>query len=191
MNKILMLVLCAPLMAGAGTIFTDDFEANLNPFDLNVVPIGWTVNAGTVDVISFGCHSGARCVDLDGSSGQAGTLSRDFAVTAGQADVLTFWLNNSNRGTDENVDVVFGTTLLSIPVPSTMPLTQFTLNFTPLASGTATVSFHNLGGDNIGALLDDVTVATAAAGVPEPASWVLFASAFAAIAFLRSRRVNG
>ncbi|MBZ5727245.1 MAG: hypothetical protein LAP87_19880 [Acidobacteriia bacterium] len=70
-------------------------------------------------------------------------------------------------------------------------MTQFTLNFTSAATGTGTVSFHNLGGDNIGAILDDVTVATAAAGVPEPARSVLLASAFAAIAFLRSRAVAG
>jgi len=50
---------------------------------------GWTVSSGTIDVVGPGdgfgltCASG-RCVDTDGSTGDAGIISNSFHSRAGQ-----------------------------------------------------------------------------------------------------------
>ena len=108
----------------AAVVFADNFDASIA--GLNVVPTGWTVTDGTVDVVSGTtfCQSG-QCVDLDGSTGNAGVLSRSFDLIGGVAYTLAFDISGSNAsGFEGRLD---DTTLLirgdvsvaAIPEPET------------------------------------------------------------------------
>lgn len=63
------LVACS-VASQAAVVFSDDFDASVS--GLTVVPTGWTVSDGTVDVVSGGFCVAGQCVDLDGSTGNAG-----------------------------------------------------------------------------------------------------------------------
>lgn len=121
------------------------------------------------------------------TSGLAGVLNHTFSATSGVQYTLSFWLNNSLRGSDETVDVVLGTATRTILVPSSMPLTQFSLNFTATSTGISNFAFHNLGGDNVGAILDDVLLVDNVGGVPEPSTWLLLVSGLAGFIVFRKR----
>ena len=68
----------------------------------------WNVSAGTVDIVhngdyGIGCVGGSgSCVDLDGSTGQSGTLTTKstYNFAAGQTVTLGFELSGSQRGSD-------------------------------------------------------------------------------------------
>ncbi len=188
----------AALFAAASTqastpVFADSFEASAQ--GLNQVPSGWTVSGGTVDVVGPGlfgelCLGSGRCVDLDGSTGQAGLLSLSLQLNAGQTYVLSFDMagNRRNAGT-EQVQVNFGTSssLLSFADASPTAAWQgFSLSFTPGSSGNYLLSFQNLGGDNMGAMLDKVAVTP----VPEPASAAMLLGGLLAVSLLHKRRVK-
>lgn len=170
-------VLAAALVAAGGAaqaapVFSDDF--NSNSVGLNAVPAGWTVSFGTVDIIGNGFHdlipgSGAF-IDLDGSTSNAGILSRSFALSAGVPYVASFLLaGNQRNNAPESVSVNFGSTSGSYSLPMSAGWTAYSLFFTPSSDGIYSISFENAGGDNIGMLLDNVSVAA----VPEPGAWAL------------------
>ncbi len=65
----------------------------------------WTVTNGTVDLIRSGeygiiCRTGSYCVDLDGSSFAAGTLTltTPIAFAAGDFIDIVFWVSGNQRG---------------------------------------------------------------------------------------------
>ncbi len=142
-------------------IFSDDFDQNSSA--LNQIPSGWSINnGGTVDICGPGFFdflpNNGRYVDLDGSSSQAGLLSRSVVLNAGSTYTLAFYLAGSQRGSTENVHVSFGTASKVVTVQSSDPFRRNTLNFTPTTTGIYNLSFLNEGGDSMGALLDSVEV---------------------------------
>ena len=192
--KLLTLSVLAALnvSAQAATIFSDGFETT-TPAG-NAVPSGWSVTNGTVDTVGlayFGnlCNGSGRCVDLDGSTGNAGELSRSFSLLAGNTYLLAFDLAGNRRGAGtETGTVSFGTASLNYSMStsaSTAAYQQFTLAFTPTTSGMYAVKFANFGGDNQGAILDNVSISVSA--VPEPQTYVLLALGLAALAVVRRR----
>jgi hypothetical protein len=187
MKTIITLTLIAvlPTLANAGVIFSDDFEANFA--GINVTPSGWTItNGGTVDILGTGCHSGNACVDLDGSSLSAGVLQRTFNAHQGTTYNLIFWLAGSQRNDDNIVDVTLGSALLSAAfVASNQPAIPYVLSWTASTTGLAALSFHNWGGDNTGAVLDDVVLFS---NNPEPGTFILLAAGLVAVAAARRRR---
>ena len=156
----------------AGVIFSDNFDAN--SYGLNAVPTGWTVTNGTVDIIGPAFHNlcGAgygKCIDLDGSSMDAGILSTSLNLTAGVQYTATFELAGNQRDGADTGSVSFGglsfgSQSLAFALNATDAFSTYQLVFTPGASGAYSLSFSNAGGDNIGALLDNVSVSA----VPEP-----------------------
>jgi hypothetical protein len=106
---------------------------------------------------------------------------------------LTFELAGSQRHAGPeivDVQVIFD----SVPFLSgsflandTDPFGTYTVPFGISTNGDLTFSFHNRGGDNIGALLDNVAV-TEVTPVPEPASIALFCTGLLAAAVRRHRR---
>lgn len=174
----------------AAVVFTDGFDASVS--GLNVVPTGWTVTDGTVDVVSGGfCQSGL-CVDLDGSTGDAGVLSRSFDLTGGVAYTLSFDISGNKRGGIDDVVVLFGSASRTFEdLAAATPYATATLDFTPGASGSFAISFANAGGDNIGALLDNVSISSAvAAPIPEPETYALMLLGLGAIGAAARRRRN-
>lgn len=189
MKKALVLgVLAASCAAAqAATIFSDDFDANA--LALNAVPIGWTVTDGTVDIIGptfFSlCASGqGKCIDLDGSTGNAGVLSKAFNLTAGVQYTASFDLAGNQRGGSDTGVVTFGTQSLNFNLASNAAFSTQQLVFTPISTGAYTLSFSNFGGDNVGALLDNVSVTA----VPEPEIYAMVLAGLGLLGAVKRRK---
>ena len=172
--------------AQAATVYTDDFNADLQ--GLNSVPTGWSVTGtGTVDIIGTGFFDeipgNGNYIDLDGSNGVAGLLSRSVSVGAGTYSA-TFSLGGNNRdGTTDPVAVTFGSTTIYM-VPPSSGFTTYTLWTTLSSAGSLVLSFQDGRDGNVGALLDNVTVSS----VPEPTSLSLLLAGVAALGFAARRR---
>ena len=130
-------LLVAPMPAAATVIFFDDFEAaGMSPPVLNTAPVGWTVTDGTVDLVgSFPGGSGSpfaglcvgsptpgTCVDLDGSTNDAGTLSQTLLNVAAGSYLVSFWAQGNARGAaDDTMNVYFGTDFITLTLQSGDP----------------------------------------------------------------------
>lgn len=168
-------------------VFSDNFDANAT--GLNTSPAGWTMSNGTVDIIGTGFFDfipgNGRYIDMDGSTGDAGMISRQLTLTGGQLHTLSFALAGNHRnGAQESVAVVFGSAGSSYSLPMAAGFTTYTLSFTPSLTGQYTLSFEGAGRDNIGMLLDNVRVTS----VPEPQTYALLALGLAAIGATALRR---
>jgi hypothetical protein len=211
MKKFQALVLASTLLAAfgsaqAGVVFADNFDANSVVLGgLGQAPAGWNVTSGTVDLVGAGTVTpfsfagyptyaiGAghgKFIDLDGSLFNAGVLSKGLLLNAGTSYTLSFELAGKHRllgGSSDAVSVLFGTSALS-PTPvliSNTAWTSYSVSFTPSVTQSYNLSFSNSGNDNIGALLDNVTVTSA---VPEPQTLALLAIGMLAMGALRRRR---
>ena len=182
MYKRLATILTATLFAAsaqAGVIFQDNFDAegtsgvselNYKTFDK------WTVEEGTVDLIadpnSWGidCVGGTgKCVDLDGSTGNAGTL-RSIAFTLNPGTyTLSFDISGNQRGSsDDTMLVTLGGFLNeSFTLAATAPWQTIIRDITVSTQTTDSIIFNHDGGDNIGIILDNVSL------VPEPGTLAL------------------
>lgn len=111
-------IILAGLLAGASgaqadtVIFADDFDTT-TALNKTVFPGGWTVTNGSVDVIGTDFidvfPGNGNYVDLDGSTGDAGELSKSLILTGGLSYTAMFSLAGSHRGGSDIVDVMFGT----------------------------------------------------------------------------------
>lgn len=203
MNKIILAAAIALATtcgsAAAQTVFFDNFD-NETPA-LNQAPSNWDQVRGTVDIIGNGPNGGpfhdflpgnGYYVDLDGSTGAAGLISTPISVHAGNLYELSFDLAGSQRG-DTNT-VTYGIDLNSDAVAdfsgsatllSGQGFMRHSLLFT--ANGGVRVMFDHAGGDNIGLLLDNVSVAVA---IPEPETYALLLAGLGLLGFAARRRVK-
>lgn len=183
----------ASAAAGPTVIFADNFDTNA--LSTNIVPNGWSVNAGTVDIIGFRnfydlLPGNGKYVDLDGSTKDAGILSRDLSLLAGNQYTLTFDLaGNQRNATTDVVTIAFGTSQLVLNVAGNQSFALSSLSFSPSTSGLYRLSFSNAGGDNIGALLDRVQVV--AAPVPEPDTYAMLVAGLGIVGLIARRRKSG
>jgi hypothetical protein len=159
----------APAQAANITSLSDNFDTeNGSSFALNYSGFtNWdVVGGGTVDLIgssNYDYYPGnGHYVDLDGSSSKSGVLTTKSAFATGQYQ-LSFKLGGSKAG-PESVTVSLGNLNEVFTIASADPLTTFTRLVSVTSPGT--LSFANAGGDNVGAILDDVNVS--AVPVPTP-----------------------
>jgi len=194
-----IVALAAAAPASATVIFSDDFDANA--LGLNSTPAGWSAVGGAVDIVGAGgafaslCAGGpspSRCIDLDGSTGNAADLQTSVAVPTAGSYLLSFWLQPNDRGgASDTVTISFGSYSEVFTLPSlgnnadSWAFYQRTVSFG--GAGAQTLSFDHAGGDNVGILLDNVQVETA---VPEPGTLLLLGSGIAGLA-ARLRRRSG
>jgi hypothetical protein len=182
--------------AQAQVIFSDNFDANV--LALNSVPTGWMVADGTVDIIggppdfyNFIPGSG-RFIDLDGSTSNAGVLSKSLNLSAGTQYTASFQLAGNHRnGSTETVTgilgVGIGNTSSIFSLPQNAGWTNYSLVFTPTTTGAYVLSFGNSGGDNIGMLLDNVSVSVTSP-VPEPETYAMLLAGLGLLGFAARRR---
>ena len=183
-------------------------QLNYNGFNGLTVTDGTVdlVKSGDFGIISPG--GAGACVDLDGSTSNSGlTSSGSYAFGAGQRVDLSFlfsgnqrggandafqvWfaLNASNTGTYGYESSSYGNATYALnasfvgfeitDVTSGFGPTDFTLWFIADNAGTATFAFQDLGNDNIGIVIDNVSLAIGA--VPEPSAWALMILGFGAV----------
>lgn len=187
------LLLGSSLTHAAPPIFSEDFNSypadqfNWSP----PAPSGWTVGSnGTVDIHGVGgAHdlipgSGGSYVDLDGTTSSSGLFSNSVNLVGGTLYTLSFDLAGSHRGSAETVNVNFGSTTASYLLNSDDPFSTLTLSFTPENSGSYSFSYLNVGGDNIGALLDNISVSA----VPETEIYAMLLAGLGLMGFMTRRR---
>lgn len=184
-----LIALTACGVAQANTlVFSDNFDANA--LGLNTAPTGWTMSDGTVDIIGnpgfFDFLPGnGRYIDMDGSTGDAGKITRQITLVQDMLYTLSFDLAGNQRNSgQESVAVVFGSTGASYTLAQSLNFITFSMTFTPTTTGAYTLSFEGAGRDNIGMLLDNVNVTA----VPEPSTYALMALGLAAIGAAARRR---
>ncbi|MEM7490714.1 MAG: hypothetical protein AAF390_16480, partial [Pseudomonadota bacterium] len=155
--------------ASAATIFFDDFSDEPTGRKASLSATGFqqfTVQDGTVDVIrtgafGIGCQT-VKCIDLDGSSRDAGLLLSDpIAFRPGAAYTLAFTISGNQRsGADDTVAFGVSNDVFS----DTLTLTagdgyaDLSFGFTVASNVTGSIFFANSGGDNVGAVLDRVSL---------------------------------
>ena len=110
-------------------------------------------------------------MDLDGSSSNAGLLTTTSPFATGTY-TLDFVLGGSTCGDTNTIQVSLGDFAQDITLASNAGLTNLSLTFQTTTAGN--LSFQNSGGDNLGLILDNITVVgdvvvTPTAAVPEPA----------------------
>ena len=169
-----------------------------------------TSGTGNIDLLSGGitCHSGVRCVDLDGTGTTGPTpttllSASPITLLANHTYQLTAWISGSQVGTgtdtatlgfyDNGATPTALSTIVSTgAMAAATAFTLFTVNYTVGASNVlARLGFTNTtSGDNHGNILDDIRVADVAA-VPLPASaWLLLSGALM-LGVLARRQRNG
>lgn len=173
-------------LANANVVFSDNFNSeNGGVGVLNYTGFAnWTVSGGAVDLIGNGFFdffpANGLYVDLDGSQNNAGIMT-SILVAPGKY-IFSFDLAGSQRGDTNTVNVSFGDYAEAITLASSVPFTTYTktVNVTALSN---TIVFDHAGGDNIGLLLDNVSVST----VPLPSALVLLGSGLVGLMGLRRR----
>ncbi|MES2350097.1 MAG: PEP-CTERM sorting domain-containing protein [Pseudomonadota bacterium] len=186
-----MLAVCASSHAAVVTLFSDNFDADKTTNNATSFVNGWSVSDGTVDIDGQGfVHNElpghGHYIDLDGSSLRAGVFSNSISLRAGSTYTMSFDMaGNQRKWGSDTVDVSFGATHQTYVIGQADPLSTRTLTFTPSSSGVYAFSFHNRGGDNRGAFLEQVAITTS---VPEPASYAMLLAGLAGLALVTVRR---
>lgn len=153
------------------------------------------IRTGTYHLECAGGTGG--CVDLDGSTSDAGVLlSTPFAITAGSSYTISFDLAGNGRRPSSD-SVLFGFTggLFDDAISGIawdQPFINYSYTFDALIGGPFSFFIGAVGGDNFGPLLDNVLITSIdrpeLPAVPLPATLPLLAGALGGLALWRRRK---
>ncbi len=195
---VVFFIYTAPSIASIMSL-TDDFDNESAGLNYNRFA-NWDVIGGSVDSINSGnydinCESGnGICLDLDGSSGNAGELVSKESFSPG-IYTMQFSFSGHRQPLDgiDSVIVSLGdfTELFEIDSSDTFTTINRIANVDSVGDK---LIFSHLGGDNYGAILDNVIVSLSSLPVPDepesipvPATFWLFASGFLSLFGTRRR----
>jgi hypothetical protein len=173
----------------AALVFQDNFNTeNGGNYALNYNGFtNWTVSGGgTVDLIGFNSPwdlypGNGLYVDLDGSTSQAGILATRKFFAAGTYLVEFTLAGNARSGYGGDTVVVnVGDWTKTFTLASNAPFSP--QSFIAETSG-GPLTFSNQGGDNVGAILDNVSVST----VPIPPTVYLLSAGLVGLYGLRRK----
>ena len=190
---VLTATLSSAAYAAPVPVFSDSFnygpDLALNAQD-SVFAGNWVTTDGTVDYLSpppaqFSelCRSTAGCVDLDGSTGDAGVFSTVQSFAAGWYTLAIELFGNGRGAAADDVTITLGswtTTLANI-----LSGADASKSFVFHTDG-GVLSFANSGGDNQGAVLSSVSLAA----VPVPAAGLMLMAGLAGLGVLRRRKTT-
>lgn len=187
--------------ANAGIIFIDDFNTEAGAAgnsSLNYTGFSnWTVSGGTVDLIAtpnswkLKCAGGSgKCVDLDGSTGNAGILTSSLLTLGAGTYSLSFDISGNQRGgaADSFTLALGGFLNESFSFAPSTPWQTITRTFTVSGNSANSIIFNHAGGDNIGIMLDNVSLSKT--DVPEPATLAMFGLGLIGLGFARRRQAR-
>jgi len=177
--------------ANAAVVFSDDFESYAPVLNANLAP-NWTIG-GSVDIIGIGTafnlipgQDDTHYVDLDGSTQTPGTITTTKVFGPGTY-TISFDLAGQNRAYDlltKTTTVTFDGKTASFPLVWNAALATYTWTVTTSTAGTLSFSNSAGGNDNVGDLLDNVSVSTV---VPEASTWAMLVAGFAGLGFAAFR----
>ena len=181
-----ILLLAASLAAATSafsqiTVFSDGFQGETGT-GLNYTNfVNWNVADGTVDLLGSGGNPG-RWVDLDGSTGNAGSFSTKSSFNFEAGVVYTLSFDYWSTGGTNNATATIGSFQVPFTRSSGTPI-ALSAPFSFASATSASLVFQDLGNDNVGMGIDNVLITSP---VPEPAT--LAALGLGAAALLRRRR---
>lgn len=205
------LILCVGVGQTSGAIiFRDTFDAENGGGGGSVLNYAsfanWTVDSGAVDLVrdgDWGLPGDGLFIDLDGSSDTAGILlSKKFVLGPGTYCVSYDLAGAGSHRTagPDGVCVNLLNALTSgrvIELPSTAEYSTFSDVFTLTSTKDVRIQFVALGainsGDQMGLLLDNVTLASVESAVPEPTTllvWSMLGVFGLAARHYRQRRIT-
>lgn len=204
LKSVLPLILLATLthanaMAPANLVTNGGFESNLvsgqySTFSLLTQGLaGWSVGAGSVDVVSnllWSPSAGVNSLDLNGS--KKGEIHQLLNTVVGQTYELSFDLSGNLFGapTVKNMSVNVGSDgLYSFDTTghstSNMGWNRYTTTFVATSTAT-TLSFASSVSGNAGPALDNISVTA----VPEPGTYAMFLAGLGLIGTIARRRTG-
>ncbi len=199
----LFLLLAASATAHADSILLQENFDALAPglYNAGSSTAEFNLLSGSIDVYNHGdfglpCAGGggSRCVDLDGVSAQTTVLESKLGFGPGTYRVQ-FDLAGSQRGDTNTLIVSLAGTSYTITLPSGDAFSTYSLFFTiPDTFLAQSLRFtHGPSGDNLGLLLDNVSVSNVeAVSTPEPAAIFLLGTGLVGVgASARRRRRAG
>jgi len=184
------------LGANAGIIFQDNFDSEGSALNYTTFS-NWTVSDGTVDVVSnatygISCAGGSgKCVDMDGSTGNAGILTSTLLNLAAGTYSFSFDISGNQRGYSQDaMTMTLGGFLnQSFSLSSSDPWATKTYNFTVSNATANYIVFNHGGGDNVGILLDNVSLSLISE-VPEPSAMILLGLGLLGLGLARRKSIK-
>jgi hypothetical protein len=204
MTTFTLFALAATTMRADTIVFSENFDEPAINVNLDVLTAGGfsAIGGSNVDVVGvadgwgFLCAApeSGNCVDMGGTDGDSVgeiDLTTPLNLTAGVYE-LSFDLIGSGRGVDSSTLVTFGDYSHTFNLSSGDTTTGIVVDqLVTVVGGPTQLTFTDMGGNNnVGALLDNVVIASPTDVAPEPSSLMLFGTGILGVAGLVRRKLS-